>query len=103
MTAIPLPVTPWFSRPETGISSALADPLLQTETRDTSLTGSVRLERLLCSVRVAADAAKASNWDGEGARAVDATTVRYARMFAELLPPTLPLPDVSADRDGDIS
>lgn len=43
------------------------------------------------------------NWDGYGARIVDAITYVHAKNFLEALPTTLPGPQVSAEPDGEIS
>jgi len=47
--------------------------------------------------------AKASNpdWDGEGANAMSPVAVQYAAAFLSALPTNLPMPDISADPDGD--
>jgi hypothetical protein len=52
--------------------------------------------------KAAADASR-PNWDGEGAWPVEGTTRTFARMFATALPADTLRPEVSVDRDGDIS
>jgi len=43
------------------------------------------------------------NWDGYGARMVDAITYVHARIFLEALPTTWPAPEVAAEPDGEIA
>jgi len=47
-------------------------------------------------------AAQAENWDGEGSARVEPSTYVYASQFIRLLPSTAPLPDITADTDGEI-
>jgi hypothetical protein len=62
-----------------------------------------RKSQLIDSVLNAAGEASTDNWDHDGARAVRTTVVESAVRFAEMLPATVPLPEVSPDADGDIS
>jgi hypothetical protein len=55
------------------------------------------------AIGAAAREASLENWDGEGGSVVDAETIDRAIEFARLLPPWCPEPEISADRDGDIS
>lgn len=48
-------------------------------------------------------AAQVDNWDEMGSAAVEPSTYLYAREFLSLLPSTAPMPEVSVDRDGEIS
>lgn len=43
------------------------------------------------------------NWDGYGARAIDARAYFQAGRFLSALPTTTPLPDLSVDPDGEVS
>jgi hypothetical protein len=44
-----------------------------------------------------------AGWDGYGALPVDPLACFYAELFLSTLPTTAPIPDVSADPDGEIS
>lgn len=46
--------------------------------------------------------AAVANWDGVGSAAAEVSTYAHANRFLESLPSTLPIPDVSVDRDGEI-
>lgn len=70
---------------------------------DTSITTGARLYDLFERINEAAAAAARDNWDGDGARAVEYSTVEFAYSFAEALPANLPLPDISAENDGDLA
>lgn len=61
-------------------------------------------DRLSSVVRVTeqADAASTDDWDGDGGRAVQQSTLRNAIRFLFALPDTIPAPDVLVDRDGEI-
>jgi hypothetical protein len=47
-------------------------------------------------------AAQVDNWDGEGSTRVEPSTYAYASQFIRLFPSTAPLPDITADTDGEI-
>src|SRR5437899_4863565 len=47
-------------------------------------------------------AAQVDNWDGEGSARVEPSTYAYASQFIRLFPSTAPLPDITADTDGEI-
>jgi len=51
---------------------------------------------------VASEAAS-PNWDGYGAQAVDPRTVQEAKRLLDALPTTTPVPEVSADPDGEVA
>jgi hypothetical protein len=42
-------------------------------------------------------------WNGYGARRLSADAAYYARLFLQALPPSAPVPEVSADPDGEIA
>lgn len=42
------------------------------------------------------------NWDGEGAAKVELSTYAYASQFLQLLPSSVPLPEITADIDGEL-
>ena len=67
-----------------------------------SFTGTVVIDLFQLIDKAAANASR-PNWDGEGAWPVEGTTRTYARIFATALPEGTKMPDVSVDRDGDIS
>ncbi len=48
-------------------------------------------------------AASADNWDGYGAKAVNFATRRQAERFLDILPATVPAPDIGVDPDGEVS
>ncbi len=47
--------------------------------------------------------ASSENWDGYGAKMVNAITYGHARKFLEALPTALPAPEVAAEPDGEIA
>jgi hypothetical protein len=47
-------------------------------------------------------AAQAEDWDGAGSKRVEPNTYVYADMFLRLLPSSASLPEITADRDGEI-
>src|SRR3989338_8133615 len=51
----------------------------------------------------AAQEAAAPNWDGHGAKAIDAQAYLQAERFFSALPTTTPVPDVSVDPDGEVA
>src|SRR5437867_3544464 len=46
--------------------------------------------------------AQVEDWDGEGSASVEPSTYVYASQFLQLLPSTIPIPEIAADRDGEI-
>src|SRR5437867_2975885 len=46
--------------------------------------------------------AQVEDWDGEGSASVEPSTYVYASQFLRLLPSTIPIPEIAADRDGEI-
>lgn len=54
------------------------------------------------ALNAAYTAAQVENWDGEGSARVEPSTYVYASQFIWLLPSTAPLPEVTADIDGEI-
>jgi len=50
-----------------------------------------------------AGAAATANWDGYGARPVNARAYAQARRFLTVLPTTTPIPDIAVDPDGEIA
>lgn len=43
------------------------------------------------------------NWDGYGAKAVDPVVYKEAQRFLEILPTSLPVPEIVAEPDGEIA
>lgn len=103
--ATPIPVT--VRLPETGVSlEALAWRQMwrQQLASDTSITRGAPFVDILERVESTAAKAACSNWDGEGAVAVAASTREFARVFAVSLPaPLQGRANVVAEKDGDIS
>lgn len=107
MTAISLDFTMFGARrPERGVGSDADE--LQRRIDEVFLTppsitlGEAKVD-LLGNIRCAAHGAAVPNWDGEGAEAVEQSTVCYAEAFAAALPTDVEAPEISVDRDGDIS
>jgi len=71
-----------------------------------SFSGSMAIGEPKRTLQEALDAAyevaQVENWDGEGSARVEPSTYIYARQFLRLLPSTVPLPDITADTDGEI-
>ena len=55
------------------------------------------------ALRDTAEEASRSNWDGYGAPAVSDATVAQGLAFLDLLPSTVPPPEVSAHPDGEVA
>ena len=49
------------------------------------------------------DEASSDNWDGYGANVYNKDSLTEAIRFIDMLPTTIPLPEVSTDPDGEIS
>lgn len=47
-------------------------------------------------------AAQRDDWDGMGSARVEPSTYAYASQFLQILPASLPIPDISVDTDGEI-
>lgn len=47
--------------------------------------------------------ASQGGWDGYGAKSIDPFAYMYARFFVNALPNTAPIPEVSADSDGEVA
>lgn len=106
MTAIAVSRSSLVHFPEVALSQAAPDigrQWIAYRETDTSITRGLRVRELFARIEAAAHKASASDWDGDGARATDATTIDFAYIFASGLPSHLPLPEVSADKDGDIA
>ena len=46
--------------------------------------------------------AAVDNWDGYGAKRVSGKSYQYAMSFIEVMTPSIPVPDVSVDPDGEV-
>jgi len=57
----------------------------------------------LQSLHEASEEASRRNWDGYGAEPVSSATLAQALTFLDLLPTTLPTPDISAHPDGELA
>ena len=49
------------------------------------------------------DEARVEGWNGYGARPLNPDAYQNAKLFLAALPPTAPVPEVSADPDGDVA
>ena len=89
---------------DAGLSSE-AEFLHELRYRHVASSPSVDASRRLETLQQVQDAAQSSaydDWDGEGASAVEQSTVRYAAKFVWALPQGVTSPDVLVDRDGDL-
>lgn len=92
-------------------SNAQSDPArrlleMQEEIREhllTSYTVRDARERLLDELHELSREASRKGWDGYGAEPLSADAYDFAKMFIKALPTTAPLPEVSADPDGEVS
>lgn len=107
MTAVAMRIGPVGSDgPDRGISEDARDLSRRMDDlfRGTpSVTRGIARDDLVALIEGVAQTASWWNWDGEGAVPVEWTAVQYAKMFARSLPPEVPTPEVTADRDGDLS
>lgn len=76
-----------------GLVSALREPL--------SLGGGYR--EAISSLNEVAEGAADADWDGYGAVPVNASALDHAARLIGVLPTNLPVPEVGADPDGEIS
>jgi hypothetical protein len=60
-------------------------------------------ERLLIELDELSLNASQDGWDGYGAKPVSMEACEFARTFIKTLPTTAPLPELSADPDGEVS
>lgn len=107
MTTIPFDIPGGWLQPsqDRGVSQtapAWAELVGEVFQPSPSITGAAVAD-LLRAIDEAATAAAVPNWDGEGALPVEGTTRDFARVFAAALPAGATPPEVSVDRDGDIS
>jgi hypothetical protein len=92
--------------PSDGISSAAADLRNIVQMALSELARSIAIRRTAEAAivelgnlqRIAAE----SNWDGYGALPLDRQSAEQAVKFLQALPTTVPVPDVSADPDGEV-
>lgn len=66
-------------------------------------TPSVWVDQVYMALRETAEEASRPNWDGYGASAVSDTTVAQGLALLDLLPSTVPAPEVSAHPDGELA
>jgi hypothetical protein len=92
--------------PSDGISSAAADlrAVIQEALSELAMSIAVRwtAEAAIAELRRLQRIAAESNWDGHGALPLDARAAEQALRFIQALPTTVPVPDVSADPDGEV-
>lgn len=60
----------------------------------------VRVQHALASL---AQKAGRANWDGHGAEPVDRESLAFAKRVAQMLPVSLPEPEIAVDPDGEVS
>lgn len=106
MTAIPWSMVGAIVLPEHAISPGAGGVGLEfppSTSSDASVTRGLNRAFMMAAIQSAAREAAVADWDANGARPVEPTTIAFAKQFAAALPPYVPLPDVSADSDGDLS
>lgn len=54
------------------------------------------------ALRIAFEEANEPNWDGEDAAPAHPLSYEYAKAFLAAFPPTIPIPDVYVDSDGEL-
>ena len=92
--------------PETGVSERAPNVgwlWYAFRASDNSITRGLSVVDLFRRIEEVTQVARINNWDGEGAVAVEPSTVDYACIFASAIPPHLPVPEISVDYDGDIA
>jgi hypothetical protein len=62
-----------------------------------------RLENVLNELKEVRSETSTDGWDGYGANPLNPLAYEYAETFLNSLPTTAPLPEVSADPDGEVS
>jgi hypothetical protein len=70
---------------------------------DQSVTIGWHHKEIVKRLHMAATEARVDNWDGYGAKAVDANSYFRAMWFARLLTINAPIPDIYVDPDGEIA
>jgi len=73
------------------------DEVLRSETHGDSLRRSLSAIDGVCAE------CSVENWDGYGAGPVSEATRYYARQFVRMLPTSMPIPEISAEPDGEIA
>ena len=97
-----------ITRPRSNAKSVSAERLrqLSEEIRKhllTSLAVSRAAERAITHLKAIRVEAAEPDWNGFGAKALDPDAYANAQRFLEALPTTSPVPEVSADQDGEIA
>jgi hypothetical protein len=69
----------------------------------TSLAVSRAAERAMTGLKAIRAEAAEPDWNGYGAKALDPDAYANAQRFLEALPTTAPVPEVSADQDGEVA
>lgn len=86
--------------PEASDVARAASAIIAASERSEALFG--QKATLLSSLMQLADECAESDWDGEGAQAVDPAAVRRASEFIRALPAGVPLPEIAPAPDGSI-
>jgi hypothetical protein len=68
-----------------------------------SLAVSRAAERAITDLKAIRAEAAEPDWNGYGAKALDPNAYANAQRFLEALPTTAPVPEVSADQDGEVA
>src|SRR5579872_5912201 len=108
MTAEAFGGTSLIMRPRSNAASDSADLIrqLSEEIRRHLLTSLVVSRAAECAMtglrNIRAEAAE-QDWNGYGAKALDPDAYANAQRFLEALPTTAPVPEVSADQDGEVA
>jgi len=82
------------------IQDQIADIIKSPEQSET-IGGHIRETKQLLDK--ATEECFADNWDAYGAKAIDETSYRDAIHFTWLLPPTIPVPEIYIDPDGEVN
>lgn len=88
--------------------SADADRLvqMQEQIRDQMLKSYsiwTRFDQVRADIEAIQNEASFDGWDGYGGKALDSEASAVAAHFLEALPTTIPIPEISADNDGEVA
>lgn len=62
-----------------------------------------RVDQALADIEAIQQEASFDGWDGYGAKALDADACAVTVSFLDALPTTIPIPEISADNDGEVA
>lgn len=95
-------VGPWVDRGVSEDARTLRERAVNALDFDNSFTLGERRRAAHLALAEACDEAAVDNWDGMGALAAEITTYAHASRFLDCLSSSVPIPDISVDRDGEI-